>query len=195
MKFVAAKASVFNRGSAPDSFLVDLIAWGKLATDDIFASNNVPVDLYTIIKSSLGTRANGGYVWDDIKHRRAAMLEAMRVHAGMETSWSWKEGVDKTNKSSMKNRSREETGIFQVSFDSLDLGHGAMKPFAIEHGIETVEKFIPEMKQNHTLALEYYARLVRVSIAWAGPLLRHGRDSIYPWLSRDSMREIQAALG
>jgi len=85
----------------------------------------------------------------------------------------------------------QETGIFQVSFDSTYLSGGAMKPFAVEHGIGRVGSFISEMKHDHKLAMEYYARLVRVSIAWAGPLKRHEVD---PWLSRAAVSEFQDLL-
>jgi len=119
------------------------------------------------------------------------MLEIMRVHAGFESSWNWKEGVDVTNQASQLHTEGQETGIFQVSFDSTRLGDGAMKPFAAAHGIGTVGSFITEMKKDHKLALEYYARLVRVSIKWAGPLIRHEID---PWLSRPAVDEFQILL-
>lgn len=201
----AIKAEVHNRGSAPDSFLDELVSWGRSAPAEIFAPNRVPVDAYTVIKSSLATpifpfeKDCGIFNWDSALHRRAAMLELMRVHAGLESSWNWKEGVDRTNESSMRSKTGQETGIFQVSFDSTWLdsieGQDIMGVFVKNNGIETPSLFIPAMKQEHSLALEYYARLVRVSIAWAGPLLRHGADSVYPWLSREAMREFMELLG
>ena len=48
---------------------------------------------------------------NDMSLRRAAMLEVMRVHAGFESSLNWKEGVDRTNKTSMANVTGQETGI------------------------------------------------------------------------------------
>lgn len=200
MTFSATKAPVYNRGAAPDAFLRELVAWGRSAPEELFAPNKVPVDIYTVIKSSLATPAEMDglgvplYRWDSMEQRRAAMLEAMRVHAGMESSWRWGEGVDTTNRRSMSNAVSEETGIFQVSFDSLNLGRGALKAFARERGIETPAKFIAAMKQDRALAIEYYARLSRVSVAWAGPLLRKGADSVYPWLRRSALAEFQALL-
>jgi hypothetical protein len=119
------------------------------------------------------------------------MLEVMRVHAGFESSWNWGEGVDTTNHTSMSHPEGEETGIFQVSFDSTQLGDGAMKSFAVEHGIGTAGSFIPAMKSNHWLAMEYYGRLVRVSIRWAGPLARHEIDT---WLSRAAVTEFESLV-
>jgi hypothetical protein len=184
MKFAATKLGVSNRGEPPSGFLSELVAWGKSASDDIFEPNANPADVYALIAPTLGP-------WANLLHRRAAMLEAMRVHAGFESSWNWNEGVDVTNLSSTTHIAGQETGIFQVSFDSTYLGGGAMKPFAIENGIGTAGSFITQMKANHRLALEYYARLVRVSIAWAGPLLHR---KIVPWLSRAAVAEFEALM-
>ncbi len=186
----AIKSKVKNRGIAPDSFLTELVEWGRIAADQIFApisNRNAPgkdPDIYAQILPLLGP-------WINLLHRRAAMLEVMRVHAGFESSWHWNEGVDVTNQTSLTHLEGQETGIFQVSFDSTHIAGGAMKPFAVEHGIGTVGSFIPEMKSNHKLALEYYARLVRVNIKWAGPLVRHEID---PWLSRAAVTEFQGLL-
>jgi hypothetical protein len=196
----AALSHVYNRGRPTVVFLNELMAWAKKAPDEIFAANDVPVDIFTVIKPFLGTPAgkdpSGSRIfhWDSLLHRKAALCEEMRVHAMMESSGHWKEGVDLTNASSMRNVEGQETGIFQVSFDSTRISNGAMKPFAEEHGVARPENFIAKMKEDHELALEYYARLVRVSIRWAGPLLRHGDDSIYPWLRRPSMLEFERIL-
>jgi hypothetical protein len=191
MTFVATKSFVSNRGSPPDAFLEELVSWGRNAADDIFESrpnpngpDGVDPDIYAHIMPILGP-------WQNLLHRRAAMLEVMRVHAGFESSWHWNEGVDVTNQSSLHNKNGEETGIFQVSFDSTFIAGGAMKPFATAHGIAVVDAFIPAMKVNHSLALEYYARLIRISTRWAGPLIRHEID---PWLSRHAVAEFQLML-
>lgn len=196
----ACLSHVYNRGRPPISFLEETVAWAKKAPDEIFAPNTTPVEIFTIIKSSLATvtgHDSSGtpiYAWDSLVHRKAALLETMRVHAGMESSWNWPEGVDVTNTASVRNITGQEAGVFQVSFDSTYLAHGAMKAFAESHGIAHPANFIAKMKSDHALACEYYARLVRFSIAWAGPLLRHGDDSIYPWLRRAAVTEFQALL-
>ena len=182
--FSATKAKVLNRGVPPDSFLVQLIDWGKEAAEEIFAPNDNPADIYSQIKPILGP-------WENLLHRRAAMLEVMRVHAGFESSWHWAEGVDVTNHTSMTHEVGQETGIFQVSFDSTFIADGAMKPFAVANGIGTVGSFIPAMKADHKLAMEYYTRLIRVNIKWAGPIARHEID---PWLSRRAVAEFQTLL-
>lgn len=184
MNFKAAKAEVSNRGSAPDKFLLELVTWGKSADPTIFEVNSVADEIYTRVKPQLGPYKPGS-------HRRAVMLEVMRVHAGFESSWNWNEGVDITNKTSMANKTGQESGIFQVSFDSEAIHHGYMKPFCIWNQIDNPDDFISKMKSDHQLALEYYARLVRVNVLWAGPI---ARNEINPWLSRASVEEFQAFL-
>lgn len=206
LPFAATLHFIENRGRAPIAFLQELVEWGKTAPDEIFAPNRNPVDAYAVIKSSLGKQQGNDasttplYHWESPLHRRAAMLELMRVHAGLESSWKWGEGVDKTNARSQRNKVAKETGIFQVSFDSTYLdsteGKDIMGAFLKSNGVEDdkPETFIPRMKQDHAFAMEFYARLVRVSIAWAGPLIRHNADSVYPYLKRDSMNEFMGML-
>lgn len=205
-QFAAALAMIENRGRAPLAFLEELVAWGRTAPAEIFAPNRVPNDAYAVIKPFLGSKegndASGTpiYVWQGLLHRRAAMLELMRVHAGLESSWKWEEGVDRTNARSQRDKRAEETGIFQVSFDSTYLdsveGKNIMGQFLKANGVDDdkPETFIPRMKTDHAFAFEFYARLVRVSIAWAGPLIRHGQGSVYPYLNGSSMLEFLGLL-
>ncbi len=187
MSAIATK--VLNRGIPPASFVSTIVAWAKTADPDIFAPNPNPRDIYSTIADVLGNPKPAPR-WAGID-RRAVMLEVMRVHAGFESSWDWTEGVDVTNHSSVAHIEGEETGIFQVSFDSTYLGGGAMKQFTIEHGIDTPRKFINGMKADHNLALKYYARLIRVSVQWAGPIKRHEIDA---WVKRDAVKEFEALL-
>ncbi len=76
MAFHATKHEVFNRGVPPDSFLDQLVDWGKEAPDEIFAPNP-HADIYSNVVGVLGP-------WQGLQHRRAAMLEVMRVLAGFE---------------------------------------------------------------------------------------------------------------
>src|ERR1700757_2105495 len=92
MSYTATKQHVSNRGIPPDDFLDQLVAWGKAAPDEIFAPNPA-ADVYSSVVGVLGP-------WQGIEHRRAAMLEVMRVLAGFESSWDWNAGVDTTNPTS-----------------------------------------------------------------------------------------------
>ncbi len=187
MNFNATRTRVEDQGLPPIAFLTELVGWGRKADATIFAPNNEPNDVYNVLRPILGP-------WTSPNHRRAAMLELMRVHAGFESGWDWSEGVDTTNRRSVANKTGQETGIFQVSFDSEWLGHGAMKPFAVQHDIETPDKFIPAMKQSHELAMEYYARLMRINYRWAGPVIRETGDSVRQWLSRAACAEFETLL-
>lgn len=183
MDFIATKHPVLNRGVAPDSFLTEIIAWAIDAPDVLFEPNDAK-DIYSLIAPVLGEFPK------NLEYRRAQMLEAMRVHAGFESSWNWNEGVDTTNARSMSRVDGQETGIFQVSYDSAELSPD-LNTFLEECGIDNVNTFIAQMKLNHRLCLGYYARLVRVNIRWAGPLLT-GR--ILPWLSKDACDEFYNSI-
>src|SRR5260370_12768459 len=131
MKFVACKAKVSNRGVPPDSVLTEFIEWGAIAADEIFAPSPNPVDIYADIEPILGP-------WVNLLHRRAAMIETMRVTAGFESSSKWRQCVDLTNRTSMTHAAGQETGIFQVSFDSTRINNVPMIPFPVAHCSATV---------------------------------------------------------
>jgi hypothetical protein len=54
-----------------------------------------------------------------------------------------------------------------------------------------VDSFIAKMKTDHALAIEYYARLLRINVQWAGPIKRH---EIHPYLSQDAVKEFMGLL-
>lgn len=189
MTFCEAKHPVANRGEPPDSFLAELVAWARTAPEEIFAPNANQADAYALIATALGNEEPPR--WNGPRHRRAALMELMRVHAGFESSWNWNEGVDILNEHSRHSIFGQETGIFQVSFDSLLLAQNAMLPFARERGIGSAQGFIKAMKLDHELALEFYARLVRRNIQWAGPL---DRREVLPYLRRGAMTEFEMAI-
>ncbi len=186
----AIKSPVFNRGVAPDSFLQELIEWGRTAPDDIFAPNNDPEDVYDRLRPILGP-------WSGPLHRRAAMVELLRCLAGFESSWNWKEGVDTTNATSMRNIEGRETGIFQVSFDSLRLDDAKnagddLRQCVLKYcGALDIHKFLDQMKFGHIFALEYCARLLRNNYFWDGPIKRHEIDSS---LSREAVVQFMNLL-
>ncbi len=69
-----------------------------------------------------------------------------------------------------------------------------MDAFCKAKGIDKVGPFITKMKSDHTLAMEYYARIMRESYKWAGPVIRSHGDSINEYLSIASMKEFMALL-
>src|SRR6185295_2246704 len=167
MTYHALKAQVKNRGKAPDSFLDELIAWGKDAPDEIFVKNDAH-DVYSSVRATLGP-------WRDNQHRRAVMLEVMRVLAGFESSW------DST-----------EAGAFQVSANSMSFGP-ELKALVIAHaGAADGETFQAAMKSDHPLAMEYIARLLRRTVNHNGPVKRHEIDE---WLRKDAVDELLGHLG
>jgi len=152
MSYIAAKQPVANRGVPPDDFLDELVAWGKQASDEIFAPNPHS-DVYASVFHALGP-------WQGLPHRRAVMLEVMRVLAGFESSWNWNEGRDTTNPTSVT-PDTIEAGAWQVSANSMNFGQELKDLVLANVGTLDGDAFQEAMKQNHPLAMEYIARLLR----------------------------------
>lgn len=176
------KASVLNRGSPPDDFLKQLIEWGKAAPDEIFVKNN-RFDIYSAVGKSLGP-------FKTLKHRRAVMLEVMRVLAGFESSWNWNEGRDTTNPASNR-PDTTEAGAWQVSADSMAWGSDLTNLVDTKIGSRDGNAFQSAMKSSHGLAMEYVARLLRHTIAAHGPVKR---NEISVWLHTDAVDEFEKRL-
>jgi hypothetical protein len=180
--YIATKQSVSNRGVPPDDFLDQLVAWGKTAPADIFAPNFVK-DIYSNVVSTLGP-------WQGAGHRRAAMLEVMRVLAGFESSWNWSEGRDTTNATSITSVTIE-AGAWQVSANSMGFGQELKNLVLTAAGSLDGDAFQQAMKQNHSLAMEYIARLLRRTVDHNGPVKRHEIDQ---WLRKDAVTEFLSLL-
>jgi hypothetical protein len=178
-KYFATKQHVFNRGVPSDDFLDQLVAWGKRAADEIFEENSFS-DIYSSVKNTLGP-------WRDLHHRRAVMLEVMRVLAGFESSWDWNEGRDINNPTSVTPDTME-AGAWQVSANSMNFGQELKGLVLRVVGTTDGNMFQKAMKDNHTLAMEYVARLLRRTVKHNGPALRHEID---PWLRRDAVDEFE----
>jgi hypothetical protein len=197
MHFLETKRRVFNRGSAPNTFLTEMVEWAKGASDDIFEVNPLN-DIYAKVRSELGP-------YDNLRHRKAVMLEVMRVLAGFESSWDWKEGVD-TSRLGDDTPENSEAGAWQVSYDARRISPELAKILR-DQGIHDGITFQRAMKFDHPLAMEFVARLMRINTRHNGPLykgserdairrsLRGAEHSIYPWLSRESVGEFEGLLG
>jgi hypothetical protein len=182
MAYHALKHEVLNRGVAPDSFLDELVAWGKTADDDIFAPNAIH-DIYSNVVGVLGP-------WRRPKHRRAVMLEVMRVLAGFESSWRWQEGADPDTEHP-EDIATLESGAWQVSADSMRFGPELKTLVESRAGAIDPITFRAAMKSDHLLAMEYIARLLRRTVDHNGPVKRHEID---PWLRKDAVEELETIL-
>ena len=183
MIFDATKQKVFNRGSPPDEFLSELVVWGQAASVDIFVPNG-NLDIYASVFALLGP-------WQSLEHRRAIMLEVMRVLAGFESSWKWNAGVDSTNPTSITPET-VEAGAWQVSANSMSFGPELKALILAKVGSTDGNAFQRAMKQDHPLAMEYIARLLRRTVNHNGPAKRHEID---PWLRKDAVAEFEKLLG
>jgi hypothetical protein len=182
MKYTATKQHVFNRGVPPNDFLDELVAWGKSAPDEIFERNAFS-DIYSSIFNTLGP-------WESIRHRRAVMLEVMRVLAGFESSWKWNEGRDVTNSTSVT-PDTIESGAWQVSANAMNFGQELKDLVLAQVGTLDGNAFQKAMKSNHPLAMEFIARLLRRTTRHNGPVARHEIDR---WLRRDAVAEFRTLL-
>jgi hypothetical protein len=181
-RYHALKERVLNRGVPPDAFLDQLVAWGGTASDDIFVLNATH-DVYSSVVGVLGP-------WRDLSHRRAAMLEVMRVLAGFESSWDWNAGRDTTNPTS-DTPNTIEAGAWQVSANSMAIGQELKDLVMNAVGSLDGNAFQNAMKTNHPLAMEYIARLLRRTVDHNGPVKRHEIDA---WLRPDAVEEILGLL-
>lgn len=173
---------VANRGAPPESFIKDMIGWAKKSSDSLFAPNAV-FDIYDIIKPKLGP-------WESLLHRKAAMLETLRVLAGFESSWNWHEGKDVTNPAE-NSPEAWSAGPFQISANSINLDK-SLKTF-VEKELWTTNpgKFRFAMMDDHPFAFEYTARLLRINTNHNGPVKRR---EIVPWLQRDAVNAFMDEL-
>ncbi|OQW77758.1 MAG: hypothetical protein BVN33_01660 [Proteobacteria bacterium ST_bin13] len=182
MAYAATRSAVLNRGKPSAAFLDELIAWGRSAADEIFAPNAAD-DVYSSVKAALGP-------WHGAQHRRAVMLEVMRVLAGFESSWNWNAGRDTTNPTS-NTPTTTEAGAWQVSANSMSFGDDLRALVKARVGTDEGLAFQRAMKQDHELAMEYIARLLRHTVKHNGPVKRHEIDQ---WLRRDAVEEFTRLL-
>ena len=166
---------VHNRGASPEQFIAEMIEWAKKEASDVFAPND-RFDIYDIVKPVLGP-------WDSLLHRKAVMLEVLRVLAGFESSWKWLEGADVTNPAE-NSVWTWSAGPFQISANSMNLDQ-SLKTFAQKQIWSTDPgQFRVAMMHDHLFAFGYTARLLRVNTNHNGPVKR---KEILPWLKKDSV--------
>jgi hypothetical protein len=146
-ELVACKKQVLNRGVAPDSFLNEIIDWAKKAPNAIFERNDKH-DVYSSVASELGP-------YSDLRHRRAVMLEVLRVLGGFESSWNFEAGVDTTNPTS-NTPCTEEAGIFQCSGNAMEFDASLKTLLRQASGGKTdCNTFIAVSKTDHQFAIEF----------------------------------------
>jgi hypothetical protein len=170
--------------SPPNSFLDQLIDAIDPLPDTVFDKNDRH-DIYSVMLGSLGP-------YTDLLHRKAVMCEVLRVQAAFESDWNWNEGVDTTNPASVAHKEGEETGAFQVSWDSMRFDPSlkeCVRPF---FNPDDVDAFIKQMKLNHPLAVEYCARLLRFNTTWCGTI--NHASMVIAHVRRDAVEEFRSFL-
>jgi hypothetical protein len=165
----------------PNSFLDQLIDAINPLPDEVFAENDRH-DIYSVMLGSLG-------FYTGLLHRKAVMCEVLRVQAGFESDWNWNAGVDITNDFSVHHKEGEETGAFQVSWDSMQFDISLRECMDRVAGGHDVPTFIDKMKSNHALAVEYCARLLRFNTTWYGTI--NDSKKVIAHVRRDAVAEFQ----
>lgn len=189
----ACKSRVHNRGIAPDWFLDEITAWAKTAPDSHFTVNST-YDIYSLVRPQLGP-------YRSLKHRKAVMVESLRVLGGFESSWKHTAGLDTTNASSAQSKCREEAGLFQCSQNATYFGDdlkALQKDQCKSYTQKTVclnfiacSKDSAGNKANRKFVYDFVSLLVRKTIRHHGPLVR---KEINPWLKKSCVAEIEAKL-
>ena len=183
--YIACHKAVSNQhGNPPNSFLDQLIDAINPLPDEVFEKNDNH-DIYSVMLGSLGP-------YNGLLHRKAVMCEVLRIQAGFESDWHWNEGVDTNNTNSTHHKEGEETGVFQVSWNSMrfdDSLRDCMDRIAGAHDVLT---FIEKMKSNHALAVEYCARLLRFNTTWCGTI--NDSQKVIAHVRRDAVAEFQTFL-
>ncbi len=182
-EFRHLEEKVHDRGEPPKAFLEELIDWALAADDEIF-DRNESLDVYSKIVGELGP-------WADLRHRKAALCEVLRVLGGFESSWNWDEGRDMSANNT--DHDTMESGIFQCSSNSISFFKD--DPYQEEifqilgrrqRGPERSRAFIEKTKKDHGFALEYCARLLRKTTDHHGPV-KHYRGHIYQGKFQDGI--------
>ena len=181
LKHPVAHGAGHSYDSPPNTFLDELVAWGMTAPDEIFESRDLNNSVYAAVFPVLGPYKDG-------LHRRAVMLEVMRVLAGYESAWKWTEGVDVHPQKEIKDATTSEAGAWQVSANSMNLARELKSLVMARTGSDDGLKFQQSMKSDHALAMEYIARLLRNTIKANGPVVRHTTE-IDLSLRRDAVQE------
>jgi len=99
------------RRAPPADYLVSLFGFIKNADDIYFEVNEQTNDIFSHLTRELQVTKHS-----DMKRRRAAMFELLRVSAAMESSYNWQQGRDKS--ASNYSLYTQEAGIFQTSPNS-----------------------------------------------------------------------------
>jgi hypothetical protein len=176
MAYNATKNSVSNRGVPPDSFLDELVAWGRIAPGEVFLPSSNK-DIYSNVFAALGP-------WQGLRHRRAVMLEVMRVLAGFESSWNWNQGKNTTSTAP----AAIEAGAWQVKCGLVGVWAGAQGSCAHPGRLAEGERFPTGHEAESSARDGVYRPLTAPNVDHNGPVKRHEID---PWIRKDAVMEFQ----
>lgn len=201
-----ANEKVYNRGTAPQEFLDELVRVLRQAPIEIFSTTYGSLkepDVFEFLADNIPWVPSPVSRMTD-PERRALMCELLRVLGGFESSWDWTKGRDTTNPESFT-PCTSEAGLWQCSGDSMNFD-GSLVDCFMEHykdqswreflgnqgRDERCEDFQNLTKESSPFAIEYVCRLLRFTVRHHGPLKR---GEVFPWLREAGYKEFLTAMG
>lgn len=185
--FRSVRQELYNIGRPSEVFLEILVAWGRDMPRALFVRNS-EYDIYSHVKSRLGP-------WRGNLHRRAVMLEVLRVLAGFESRWNWSYGQGCSCSVGVTDCA-QKAGIFQCSAESMTADQSLRNLLRATTGSDDCRSFQTASKRNRTFALNYCAQLLRFTVDHHESIRgsdtqsqRSNSDKIIEFLSKDSVDE------
>lgn len=187
MSYQFAISVVYNRGAPPVAFIDELVLWAKFAGDDVFMPNDSN-DIYAKYAPVLGP-------WTSLPQRKAGMMEMLRVLAGYEVAGHGR--PEPTRIILITARQQPRRGSSRCRRTRWPLATLKTRLFAFwQH---RSGRFYPGDETDTFFALDYAARLLRLTINANGPVLHDDLASgdkkyLHHWLSPSAMNEFMALI-
>lgn len=174
-----------SKDSPPIDFLTDIVALVKQMDNSIFAPNTEVHDVFNGITGWQGEKLSPEW----FIHRKAVMLEVLRVLGGFESTWNWNEGKDQSSHHE-NDEETESAGLWQISYNSRAFGND-LRLLIARWNILSGYDFQAITKLKKSFAVEYAVRLFRHTTQHNGPLKR---GEVQTQLNFDAIEEFKQLL-
>lgn len=189
---------VYNRGKPPTQFLLDLydFIYEHRNNPVLVGENSQPKDVFRYLSTELKLEKGMS-----MNKRAARLYELMRVSGGMESSWDWDQGRDRS--ASNYDYYTREAGIFQTSPNSHVYYDGAykrwhylddlmgMKPRQGSPVNKQWNMFMKDYK-NKTVIMQHHAFMLRHNYRHYGPMIR--KNYVAKHLNHECINQVEEHL-